>query len=389
MVNRMMKKTLLPLSFALSLAWSLPGGAAPVTDQHWSLLARQLFPALSDMGNARLANANAVLAARRARIDACQQAPDCVLNAGLWSDAEIGELAAAAAKAPAAAWRKPALADDGIPAQVGRELRGLNSILQVYGLGAAPHYPLIDGPVDPAGSQHFTATVADAVAMAKAGADDPALALDPSLRLAVALLDANGRDDAVAFEPLDPQHNAAALGRAHIIDWKLYRYTALIIPGIGPENALPLSPRGKLNVRMAAKRFADGEAPFIILSGASVHPRGTRYVEAVEMRRALIERYGVPAESIIIEPYARHTTTNLRNVTRRLVAMGAPLDKDSLIITNTGQSGYIESPEFSARNQKELGYLPGTVGARLSPTELTFRPSAKSLRIDPADPLDP
>ena len=69
--------------------------------------------------------------------------------------------------------------------------------------------------------------------------------------------------------------------------------------------------------------------------------------------------------------------------------MGAPLDKDILIITNTGQSGYIESPEFSARNQKELGYLPGKVGTRLSPTELTFRPSAQSLRIDPADPLDP
>lgn len=387
MVKPMIKKTLLPLSFVLSLAWSLPGGAAPVTDQHWSLLARQLFPALSDLSNAHLDNA--VLAARRARIDACQQAPACLLNAGLWSEAEISELAAVADKAPAAAWRKPALADDGIPAQVRRELRGLNGILQVYGLGIAPNYPLIDGPVDTAGSQHFNANVADAVAMAKAGADDPALALDPSLQLAVALLDANGRDDAVAFEPLDPQHNAAALGRAHIIDWKLYRYTALIIPGIGPENALPLSPRGKLNVRMAAKRFADGEAPFIILSGASVHPRGTHYVEAVEMRRALIERYGVPAESIIIEPYARHTTTNLRNVTRRLVAMGAPLDKDILIITNTGQSGYIESPEFSARSQKELGYLPGKVGTRLSPTELTFRPSAQSLRIDPADPLDP
>ncbi|NYE61526.1 hypothetical protein FHW58_002733 [Duganella sp. 1224] len=385
----MIKKTVLPLSFVLSLAWSLPGGAAPVTDQHWSLLARQLFPALTDLGNARLATANAVLATRRARIDACQQAPACVLNAGLWNEAEISELAAVAAKAPASAWHKPALADDGIPAQVGRELRGLNGILQVYGLGAAPHYPLIDGPLDAAGTPRFSATVADAVALAAAGADDPALALDASLRLAVALLDANGRDDAVAFEPLDPQHNAAALGRAHIIDWTLYRYTAIIIPGIGPENALPLSPRGKLNVRMAAKRFADGEAPFIILSGASVHPRGTRYVEAVEMRRALIERYGVPAESIIIEPYARHTTTNLRNVTRRLVAMGAPLDKDSLIITNTSQSGYIESPEFSARNQKELGYLPGKVGARLSPTELTFRPSAKSLRIDPADPLDP
>ena len=127
----------------------------------------------------------------------------------------------------------------------------------------------------------------------------------------------------------------------------------------------------------------------IILSGASVHPKGTRFVEAVEMRKALIERFGVPAESIIIEPYARHTTTNLRNVTRRLIAMGAPLDKDALIVTYTNQSRYIESAEFASRNQKELGYLPGTVGARLSPTELIFRPSAKSLRIDPLDPLDP
>ena len=214
MVKPMIKKTLLPLSFVLSLAWSLPGAAAPVTDQHWSLLARQLFPALSDLSNAHLDNA--VLAARRARIDACQQAPACLLNAGLWSEAEISELAAVADKAPAAAWRKPALADDGIPAQVRRELRGLNGILQVYGLGIAPNYPLIDGPVDTAGSQHFNANVADAVAMAKAGADDPALALDPSLQLAVALLDANGRDDAVAFEPLDPQHKRGGTGpRSH------------------------------------------------------------------------------------------------------------------------------------------------------------------------------
>jgi len=107
------------------------------------------------------------------------------------------------------------------------------------------------------------------------------------------------------------------------------------------------------------------------------------------MRRALIERFGVPAEAIIIEPYARHTTTNLRNITRRLAAMTAPLDKDTLIITNVGQSSYIESPDFSARNLKDLGYVPGTVGARLSPNELTFRPSIKSLRIDPSDPLDP
>lgn len=394
MVNRMIKKTLITLSLILIQQ----AHAAPVRDQHWSRLANQLFPALMDMGAARPAagpakGANAAApapAARRIRIEACKQDSACVLEASLWTDAEINDLAAKAAKAPASAWKKSTLGDDGAQAQVVRELRGLNSIIQVYGQGLAPRYPPVDGPIDTPGSLLFNAAVADALALAKASEDDPALPLDPSLPLALALLDVNDRNDAIAFEPLDLAHNGAAVGRANIIDWKLFRYSAIIIPGIGPENpGMALSARGKWNVRLAAKRFADGEAPFIILSGASVHPKGTRFVEAVEMRKALIERFGVPAASIIIEPYARHTTTNLRNVTRRLVAMGAPLDKDSLIVTYTNQSRYIESAEFASRNQKELGYLPGTVGARLSPTELIFRPSAKSLRIDPLDPLDP
>jgi hypothetical protein len=384
MVKPMIKKTLI----AISLLLVQQAHAAPVRDKHWSLLANQLFPALVDMGAAR--PHPAMPAARRARIDACQQDAACVLGASLWTDAEINDLAARAAKAPASAWRKSTLADDGAQAQVARELRGLNSIIQVYGQGLAPRYPLVDGPIDTPGGKLFDAAVKDALALAGAGEDDPALPLDTSLPLALALLDVNDRNDAVAFEPLDLAHNGGALGRSGIIDWKLFRYSAIIIPGIGPENVgMALSARGKWNVRLAAERFADGQAPFIILSGASVHPKGTRFVEAVEMRKALIERFNVPAESIIIEPYARHTTTNLRNVTRRLIALGAPLDKDSLIVTYTNQSRYIESQEFTSRNLKELGYLPGTVGARLSPTELTFRPSAKSLRIDPLDPLDP
>jgi hypothetical protein len=383
MVNPMIKKII-----AISLLLAHQAHAAAVRDQHWTRLADQLFPALVDLGAAK--PGAVVPAERRQRIDACKQDSACVLNASLWTDAEINALAARAAKAPASAWRKSSYADDGVQAQISRELRGLNSIIQVYGQGLAPRYPLVDGPIDAVGSTLFNAAVKDALALAKASEDDPALALDASMSLALALLDANDRADAVAFEPLDLAHNGAALGRAHIIDWKLYRYTAIIIPGIGPENpGMALSARGKWNVRLAAKRFADGEAPFIILSGASVHPKGTRFVEAVEMRKALIERFGVPAESIIIEPYARHTTTNLRNVTRRLIAMGAPLDKDSLIVTYTNQSRYIESPEFTSRNLKELGYMPGTINARLSSTELTFRPSAKSLRIDPLDPLDP
>jgi hypothetical protein len=180
------------------------------------------------------------------------------------------------------------------------------------------------------------------------------------------------------------------LVKARAIDWTRYRYSAVIVPGIGPDDlSTPLSARGKLNVRMAAARFADGVAPFIIVSGANVHPRGTQFVEAVQMRQALIEQYGIPADSIVIEPYARHTSTNLRNATRRLVALGVPLSKDALIITNRDQSRYIESSEFFERNQDELGYQPGKIGARLSPTELTCQPSIASMRVDPMDPLDP
>jgi hypothetical protein len=69
--------------------------------------------------------------------------------------------------------------------------------------------------------------------------------------------------------------------------------------------------------------------------------------------------------------------------------LGAPLNRDALIITNPEQSQYIQGAEFAARNQQELGYQPGGIGNRLSPTVLTFRPARASLRIDPMDPLDP
>ena len=106
-------------------------------------------------------------------------------------------------------------------------------------------------------------------------------------------------------------------------------------------------------------------------------------------RRALIERFGVPANAIVVEPYARHTTTNLRNATRRLIAMKAPLDRDALIVSNIAHSQSIGSPGFVERNRRELGYQPGEVRGRVSPNDLAFRPSRDSLRVDPADPLDP
>lgn len=392
-MNKVMTKQISKgLVLAAALASALPLQAAPAADQHWALMAERLFPMVSSVkqGSAKPATLAAALESRQKRINACALAPKCLLLAATWTDEEMEAVAAAVPPAVASPARQPPMADDGARAQVVRELRGLNAILQTYGFGTQPRYPTIDGPVEKTGTPDFKALVADAVTLAEAGKNDPALSLDPSIALAIALMDVSERHEAIAFEPLDKDHNAAAMARARSIDWKHYKYTSIIVPGVGPENALiPLSARGKLHVQLAASRFAKGDVGFIIVSGAAVHPRGSQFVEAVEMRKALIERFHIPADRIVIEPYARHTTTNLRNATRRLVALNAPVDKPALIIANVEQSRYIESPEFAARNPAELGYQPGVVGPRMSPFELEFRPSLHSLRVDPWDPLDP
>jgi len=366
-----------------------PGLAAPVANNHWRAMASTMFPALEAIARQQLpAETQRMLAARRTRVEACKQDAACLMRASGWLEAEIAQIADHAPLNPAAHYKAP---DDGAKGDIRRQLVGINAIIAVYGQGQPARYPAIDGPVTGTGSgQDALTNLHFAVELAQGGMQDPVAALDPSIAVAIALLDANDRDEPAAFEPLDAKYNAEALAKAKTTPWARYRYSAIIVPGVGPEEVgVPISARSKLNVRMAAQRFADGLAPFIIVSGANVHPRGTRFVEAVQLRKALIEQFNVPASVIVIDPYARHTTTNLRNITRRLVAMGAPLDKDTLIVTNPEQSAMIENPDFAQRNRTELGYVPGTVGARLSPNDLVFRPAIQSLRVDPLDPLDP
>lgn len=367
-----MKVALLALGFAIVCQ---PLLATPAYDREWEVLGGRLFPTLTRL-DASAEPVRKLLEERHHRYTACGADVACKITAAAWSDAESDALARVG---------------DGEEQRlaVKRELAGLNSILAVYGSGAKPRYPLIDGPDTAADENRFKADVTTAVALSEQS-NDPVAALDPSLGLSLALLDVSGRLDAAAFEPLNTTENQTAMKRSRTIDWSHYRYTALIVLGVGPDDlATPLSARGKFNVRQAAKSYFEGLAPFIIVTGGKVHPRGARFAEAVEMRRALIERYKVPADAVVLEPYARHTTTNLRNATRLLMAMHAPLDRDTLVITTAEHSRYVESEEFRNRNLRELGYLPGTVGERLSPFAVAFRPAAISARVDPGDPLDP
>jgi hypothetical protein len=364
--------------------WAQAPVPVAVADSVVDGVSQRLFPMLGALGRSPALD----LRARAARIAACGEAPACVVEATIWTDQDRAAVAAAVGrlgkKAPLAN------ADLSVAAGVDQELEALDVVLRVYGLGLPGRYPKIDGPVFATNTPFFADSVKVAINTARAASDAPPETIAASVRLAVALLDVNDATAATRFDPLDQRENAGARALAHRTDWNAFRYALLIVPGVGPEDiGTTLSPRSKLHALLAAQRYRQGLAPFILVSGSAVHPRGTRYVEAVEIRRALIERYGIPANCVILEPYARHTTTNLRNATRRMVALGIPLDRSTLIVTDAEQSKYIESPTFTNRNRQELGYLPGAVGRRLSVYDLEFQPSRLSLRHDPRDPLDP
>jgi 8-oxo-dGTP pyrophosphatase MutT (NUDIX family) len=140
---------------------------------------------------------------------------------------------------------------------------------------------------------------------------------------------------------------------------------------------------------LAAERWRQRKAPFVVVSGGYVHPNQTPFAEAIEMKRALVEELGLPESAIVIDPHARHTTTNLRNAARLLFRYGVPVDRPALVTTDTGQSAYIESEGFAERCRKELGYLPYRLGRRLSRFDQEFWPLLDSLHADAVEPLDP
>lgn len=107
------------------------------------------------------------------------------------------------------------------------------------------------------------------------------------------------------------------------------------------------------------------------------------------MKKLLVREFHVPASAIIIEPHARHTTTNVRNAARLMFRYGMPMEKTALITTDGAQSAYIEAPSFAERCRKEMGHLPYRNLKRLNPFDLEWVPSLDALFVDPIEPLDP
>lgn len=129
-----------------------------------------------------------------------------------------------------------------------------------------------------------------------------------------------------------------------------YETDLLIVPGYATAGFTgPLHPRAAERAEQAARDFFAGRAPFILVSGGNVHPQGTPYNEATELKRYLVETLHVPADRVILEPLAAHSPTNVRNAGRYMIANGlrtAQIVSDADIFGQTVMFAAPDSPFF-------------------------------------------
>jgi DUF218 domain len=267
---------------------------------------------------------------------------------------------------------------------------GINNILQTYGLGQKARYALIDSPLYDVRGKDFKTLLRLKLMELTNQSDSNSLFFDIPLKTALGLLDINNRDEAGRFEPLETGENQEAYKQIGLTPWQNYSYSVILVPGAGPGSRdVALSAMGKLRLRIAYQRYESHEAPFIMVSGGYVHPAQTQYCEAYEMKKYLIHELHVPASAVIIEPHARHTTTNIRNCARIAYRDGIPFVKPVLVVSDPLQSAAIQSDKFRTRCSNEMHCVPYTHVKRISAfdTELNF--TLDSLHYDNIDPLDP
>lgn len=268
--------------------------------------------------------------------------------------------------------------------------QGLNTILHHYLLAHAPRYPAIDSLTYDPESGDYGRAIEMALRLTRQRLSDDALFFEPALTFATLLLELTGRDEAARYEPLDQGKNAAAVRHISQINWGDFPNPVILVPGNGPKIAgRRLSPLGVLNCHLAADLYRQRRAPLLVVSGGHVWPSRTPYAEAIEMKRYLTERLAIPKHAVLIDPHARHTTTNLRNVSRLIFSYGIPSNRPVLIATHPSQSRDLTTPEFAQRCRDELGYEPWVTIQRVSATLVEFKPTRLSLHRDSADPLDP
>ena len=270
-----------------------------------------------------------------------------------------------------------------------QDAKTINHIIAVYVRGKKPNYPNIDSLGMKVPSSGYSANIHALNELVHATTDQSKLFFAAPLSYAMNALAMARMERAGDFEPMQYTVNKEGYLRAVNTNWEDYPYPLILIPGAGTDNYLDnISAGGVLRCRLALKAYQDGLAPFIMVSGGNVHPYKVRYNEAIEMKRYLME-LGVPESAILVDPHARHTTTNMRNAARIMFRYGFPMDRPSITVTTPAQSKYIYAETMQERCVRELGYSPYRNGKRLSATTAEFYPLTTALQIDADEPLDP
>jgi hypothetical protein len=180
-------------------------------------------------------------------------------------------------------------------------------------------------------------------------------------------------------------HNAGVLHKMAELPAR-YPYSTIIVPGFGhgsqaetsiaswlPGDAChPLSELDRLRLgamvprtRRASDAWHGGVAPAVLVTGGSPH---SSMIEAFAMLYLLEceADASVPGDSVLVEPCAEHTHTNLRNAGRWLVAMGSRAGY--LVTDDEFQADYFQdwtglnliAGSLDARSLRDWGYLAGS-----------------------------
>jgi DUF218 domain len=268
--------------------------------------------------------------------------------------------------------------------------KGINTIIDHYGFGKGFRYPDIDSASYDVKGAPYQSLLAEYFSSLKKRTSEMKLFYEPSLTIALALMKTNQRHEPANYEPLVKGENKKAIKQIKKTRFEDYKYSIILVPGQGPEiDSIAIDPMGKVRCDLAARRYNQKLAPFIIVSGGNVHPFHTQFTEALEMKKYLMKEDSIPESAIIIEPQARHTTTNFRNAERLMIRYGMPIDKAAICVSTTDQISYIKNDGFDLRSKKELGYLPYKSKEAISSHDVVFYVTMDCLQIDPIDPIDP
>lgn len=281
------------------------------------------------------------------------------------------------------------LSDSALFIEAWKEQRdGLNYIFKAYLQGKGMIYPTIDSAIYDVHSPTYLDSVKHIIKKVTNKQGDP-LFSSVTLEIAIEVLKLNKINEGVTFRPLSGV-NGAAYKKMKDMRWEEYAYSSILVFGSGPtKKGVSISPTSKERCRMGAALFKKEKAPFIIVSGGAVHPYGTTFFEAQEMKKYMVDSLGISAASIMIEPHARHTTTNIRDANRILLSQKVPIDQPVLGVTSKSHIDYIVSDRFDDVFKRDLGVIPYVGMKRVSDTTVSYYPTVSSFQINSCQPLDP